>query len=271
MQEPTHPSSFQHERGPFDIIGDIHGCYNELRDLLQTLGWTTDEQTQETTLKAAIGDIPHSAVHTLHSLRKLVFLGDLVDRGPGVVEVLRLVIAMVGAGRAICLLGNHDDKLLRKLMGRNVRVAHGLAETLDQLEREPSEFVDRVRDFLAGLLTYHVLDEGRLVVAHAGIKENLIGLWNDRARSFTLYGDTTGESDEFGLPVRLDWAANYHGEALVVYGHTPVPEPRWMNNTVNIDTGCIFGGKLTALRYPEREIVSIPARRVYYERAGGIR
>jgi protein phosphatase len=259
MREPAPPLSFEYETGPFDIIGDIHGCYDELRALLQKLGWTFD------------GRNAHSILPVARSPRKAVFLGDLVDRGPKIAEVLGLVMGMVETGDAICLLGNHDDKLLRKLMGRNVRVAHGLADTLEQLEREPHEFSERVRGFLASLVTYHVLDEGDLVVSHAGIKEKMIGQWNDRVRVFTLYGDTTGESDEFGLPVRLDWAAHYKGEALVVYGHTPVPEPRWLNNTVNIDTGCIFGGKLTALRYPEREIVSVPARRVYYERAGGIR
>ena len=79
--------------------------------------------------------------------------------------------------------------------------------------------------------------------------------------------ETTGETDEFGLPVRYNWAADYRGKALVVYGHTPVPEPLFLNNTVNIDTGCVFGGQLTALRYPERETVSVKARQTYYEPA----
>ena len=259
--------SLINEKGPFDIIGDIHGCYDELSELLGKLGWTPAYRQQTARHRGN----PQSAIRNPQFHRKLVFLGDLVDRGPKVVDVLRLVMDVVEAGNAICLLGNHDYKLLRKLVGRNVRVAHGLAETLEQLEQEPPRFVARVRDFLAGLATYHVLDEGRLVVSHAGIKENMIGQWNDRIKSFTIYGDTTGESDEFGLPVRLDWASSYRGEALVVYGHTPVPAPRWVNNTINIDTGCIFGGSLTALRYPERELVSVPARKVYFERVGGIR
>src|SRR3712207_7321069 len=95
------------------------------------------------------------------------------------------------------------------------------------------------------------------------MKEDLQGRESRKVRDFALYGETTGEVDEFGLPVRLNWAAGYRGSPLVVYGHTPVAEPAWLNNTVNIDTGCIFGGWLTALRYPEREIVSVPARRVY--------
>src|SRR5438445_8678492 len=84
-------------------------------------------------------------------------------------------------------------------------------------------------------------------------------------RDFSLYGETTGETDEFGLPVRYNWASEYRGGAMVVYGHTPVPEPEWLNKTINIDTGCVFGGRLTALRYPEKELVSVPARQTYAE------
>ena len=83
-------------------------------------------------------------------------------------------------------------------------------------------------------------------------------------RSFALYGETTGETDEFGLPIRYSWAAEYRGKAMVVYGHTPVPEPTWLNHTINIDTGCVYGGRLTALRYPEKELVSVPAAQTYY-------
>ncbi|MDE2938265.1 MAG: polynucleotide kinase-phosphatase, partial [Chloroflexota bacterium] len=106
---------------------------------------------------------------------------------------------------------------------------------------------------------------GNLVVAHAGMKEEYQGRASARVRDFCLYGETTGETDEWGLPVRADWAAGYRGQATVVYGHTPVAEPAWLNRTINVDTGCVFGGRLTALRYPENELVSVPAARVYYE------
>src|SRR5204863_2243151 len=111
--------------------------------------------------------------------------------------------------------------------------------------------------------SHFVLDDGKLVVAHAGMKEIMQGRGSGAVRDFALYGETTGETDEFGLPVRYNWAAEYHGVAQVVYGHTPVPQPEWLNRTINIDTGCVFGGKLSALRYPEGELVSVPARRVY--------
>ncbi|MEZ0267997.1 MAG: polynucleotide kinase-phosphatase, partial [Phycisphaerae bacterium] len=168
-------------------------------------------------------------------------------------------------GHALCVPGNHDVKLLRKLRGKDVKLSHGLAETLAQLAAEPPEFLAAVERFIDGLVGHYVLDGGRLVVAHAGMKQRYIGRASQRVREFALYGETTGETDEFGLPVRHDWAADYRGPATVVYGHTPVPEADWLNNTLNVDTGCAFGGKLTALRWPEREIVSVPARRVYAE------
>ncbi|WP_238009200.1 polynucleotide kinase-phosphatase [Dactylosporangium sp. AC04546] len=230
--------------GPFDIIGDVHGCLDELVELLGRLGYAVGED---------------DAVHP--EGRTAVFVGDLVDRGPAAPGVLRLVMGMVAAGHALCVAGNHEAKLLRKLRGANVRVAHGLQETLDQLAVSD---VDPV-PFLDSLIGHYVLDGGRLVVAHAGLKEAYHGRASGRVRAFALYGDTTGETDEYGLPVRYPWATEYRGKAMVVYGHTPVPAAEWVNNTICVDTGCVFGGSLTALRYPERELVSVPARQVYYE------
>ena len=249
--------NLRHERGPFDIIGDVHGCFDELVTLLERLGYRLDTRAD------AAGGTGFSVTHPQG--RKAVFVGDLVDRGPGVVDVLKLVMSMTADGVAFCVAGNHESKLLRKLRGRNVQVSHGLAETLAQLDMESPEFRQQVAAFLDGLISHYVLDDGDLVVAHAGMKPEYQGRASARVRDFCLYGETTGETDEFGLPVRSNWAAGYRGRAAVVYGHTPVVEPAWLNRTINIDTGCVFGGKLTALRYPEKELVSVPAARVYYE------
>jgi protein phosphatase len=197
--------------------------------------------------------------------RKLVFVGDLVDRGPKVPQVLKLVMNAVASGAALCVPGNHDAKLMRKLRGREVQITHGLAESLAQLANEPEDFRKRVAEFIDDLVSHYVLDDGKLVVAHAGMKETMQGRGSGAVREFALFGETTGETDEFGLPVRYNWAAEYRGAAAVVYGHTPVPEPEWLNRTINIDTGCVFGGKLTALRYPEKELVSVPAKQTYAE------
>ncbi|MDR2845421.1 MAG: polynucleotide kinase-phosphatase, partial [Puniceicoccales bacterium] len=242
------------EHGPFDIIGDIHGCYDELTALLRELGY-------------APAPAPGAADAWAHPEgRKLVFLGDLVDRGPDSPAVLRLVIDTVRATGALCIPGNHDVKFMRKIRGKNVRVAHGLDASLAQFEADEPLHPGSAKaaaDFIDRLVSHYVLDDGRLVVAHAGMKESMQGRASGAVREFALYGETTGETDEYGLPVRYNWAAEYRGRATVVYGHTPVPEPEWLNNTLNIDTGCVFGGRLTALRYPEKKIVSVPAARIY--------
>lgn len=298
-------TNLKHEKGPFDIIGDIHGCYDELVALLAKL--ENDVSEAEPTLECApesllnlhsghptdrseilgnresriehqvpnpegggfvVPPLSESSIVNRESRiapRKLIFLGDLVDRGPDSPAVLRLVMRLVKEGRALCVPGNHDIKLLRALKGAKVSLGHGLAETLAQLEIEPAEFRAEVVEFLNSLISHYVLDDGRLVVAHAGMRAEYQGRASGRVREFALYGETTGETDEFGLPVRFNWASEYRGDAMVVYGHTPVPEAEWLNRTICIDTGCVFGGKLTALRYPERELVDVPAARVYSE------
>ena len=249
------------ERGPFDIIGDVHGCFDELVELIESLGYGVDRVAD-----AKEGDWPVMPPANSPG-RKLLFLGDLVDRGPKSPAVLRLVMRVVAEGNGYCVPGNHDVKLMRKLGGKNVQVTHGLAETMEQLDGEPPEFLEEVRSFIDSLVSHYVLDDGRLVVAHAGLKENLQGRGSGKVREFCLYGETTGETDEFGLPVRFNWAAEYRGRAMVVYGHTPVPEADWLNGTICIDTGCVFGSKLTALRYPERKLVSVEAKAVYAQPA----
>jgi protein phosphatase len=262
------------EHGPFDIIGDVHGCFDELVELLNTLGyrierteaaapprWINPRYTDATT--SATGSWGFRV--TPPPTRRAIFLGDLVDRGPNTPNVLRLVMSMVADGAALCVPGNHDVKLMRKLRGKDVRIAHGLAESLAQLAAEPPEFSQAVADFLDDLVSHYVLDDGELVVAHAGLKAELQGRASGPVREFCLFGETTGETDEFGLPVRCNWAAEYRGQALVIYGHTPVPQAEWLNRTINIDTGCVFGGRLSALRYPERDLVSVAARHVYSE------
>ena len=238
--------------GPFDIIGDVHGCADELAGLLTELGyrlsWSDD--------KIARIEAPHG--------RRLVFVGDLVDRGPRSPDVIRIAMAAVEAGGYV-VQGNHDNKLQRWMDGRNVKIGHGLQETIDQLTSESEIFKTKAKAFLYDLRSHFWLDNGRLAVAHAGLKADMIGRGSPAVRDFALYGETTGEIDEFGLPVRADWAANYRGDCAIVYGHTPVVEAEWVNNTICIDTGCVFGGKLTALRWPERELVSVPAARTYFE------
>jgi protein phosphatase len=244
------------QAGPFDIFGDIHGCADELRALLKNLGWERYEREQP--------ESPWGAESWCHpGGRKAIFLGDLVDRGPRVMDTLRIVRNMVKEGQAFCTAGNHDVKLMRWLRGKPVQVRHGMEQSIAELEALEAEDRAGIASFLDALVSHYVFDGGRLVATHAGLREEMHGRGAAAVREFCLYGETTGETDEFGLPIRYNWASEYRGKAAVVYGHTPVPEPEWLNNTVNIDTGVVFGGKLTALRYPEWDFVSVPAAREY--------
>ena len=245
------------ETGPFDIIGDVHGCFSELEELLLQLRYTINR------VEANQTNFGFEVIAPAN--RRVIFIGDLVDRGPDSPGVLRLVMSMLNLGVAYCVPGNHDLKLQKFLNGKQVQLKHGLELTVKQLESESAEFKKTVEQFLYSLISHYVFDNGKLVVAHAGIKEEMQGRGSGAIRSFCLYGETTGEIDEFGLPVRHNWAKEYRGKAKVVYGHTPVPEAEWLNKTIDIDTGCVFGGKLTALRYPEEELVSVKARQIYCE------
>ena len=237
--------------GPFDVVGDVHGCLEELLTLLGVLGYQVMQRESGLHVEPPSG-------------RTLVFVGDLVDRGPDCPGVLRLAMRMMRAGHSICVAGNRDVELLKALKGRAVQASLGMSRSLDQIRGAPRGFPGEVRRFLDRLASHHMLDGGNLVIAHAGLKESLHGCASFEAREIALRGDSTGKKDEYGLPIYFNWAAEYQGKALVAYGHSPVPKPVWMNNTVNLDTGCVYGGHLTALRYPERETVSVPAQAIYY-------
>ncbi|WP_202078707.1 bis(5'-nucleosyl)-tetraphosphatase PrpE [Caldalkalibacillus salinus] len=234
----------------YDIIGDIHGCYDELLQLLERLGYEEDN-----------GDYRHPEG------RILVFVGDLTDRGPKSLYTLKLVTRLVAKKLALYVPGNHCDKLYRLFLGRNVQVTHGLETTVAELSKVSAHTKDEIKKAFIALVEkapYHlILDNGRLVVSHAGIREKYIGQSHKKVKTFCLYGDITGEKDQDGFPIRRDWAQVYTGEAWIVYGHTPVKQPRFVNRTVNIDTGCVFGGKLSALSYPELTIEQVPSSMPY--------
>jgi protein phosphatase len=242
----------------FDVLTDVHGCLDEFGDLLERMGYGRPKRPDRDPWQVPEG-------------RHLVIAGDIVDRGPGIAGLLRVAMAMVKAGTMSVTIGNHDDKVLRALRGRPVKVSQGLEASLAQLQQESGGFRRKVIDFIASMPSHLVLDEGRLVVAHAGLPEEMHGNTGGRVREVAMYGLTQPGEDEWGLPLRIDWAASYSGPATVVYGHTPVVEPVWVNNTIDIDTGCVFGHRLTALRYPERELVSVSARGVYQEKGGPFR
>lgn len=250
------PLDLRNDSGPFDIIGDIHGCFDECVSLLERLGYVVDIHESD-------GETPILAQHP--EGRRAIFVGDFADRGMQNVNVIRLALGMYSAGTALAVVGNHDVKLRRWLEGRNVKIAYGLGSTVAEFEKTSEAFRERVRLFVHNLPPHILLDGGNLLVAHAGLREDLHGVFNNEARSFALYGDTTGDRDNYGFPVRREWGREYQGNAVVVYGHTPMRACEWINNTICIDTGCVFGGQLTALRWPERELVAVDAKAVYWE------
>lgn len=247
----SHGDSNFYDSGPFDIISDVHGCCSELEELLERLGYVKTNDTY---------------VHTAG--RRVIFSGDIVDRGPRVMDTIGVVTRMVKAGSALYVPGNHCNKFYRYLKGKNVQVRHGLEKTVTQYDKLDKRDRERTRHEFIKLYEnspiHLVLDHRRLVIAHAGIKEYMIGKSSKSIDDFVLYGDVTGEVDEKGFPVRGDWASDYCGKALIVYGHTPVNEPLYINNTVNIDLGVSIGGNLAAFKYPEREIVMVKAKETYY-------
>lgn len=230
----------------YDIIGDIHGCYKEYCELLSKLGYEWKN------------GLP---IH--NDSRKLVFLGDLMDRGPESINVMEHVYELVKNDLALYTPGNHCNKLYRYFLGRNVQIKHGLETTVAELKALSKDRRQEIRQHFCDLYEnaplYLHLDNGKLVVAHAGIREDYVGQTHNKVKTFVLYGDITGETNPDGTPVRRDWAKKHSGRITIVYGHTPVEEVRHIQNTWNIDTGCVFGGKLSALRYPELESVSVPS------------
>ncbi|MFD1017877.1 bis(5'-nucleosyl)-tetraphosphatase PrpE [Thalassobacillus hwangdonensis] len=236
-----------------DIIGDVHGCLHELKELFTQLEYHWED------------GIP---VHP--DGRLPIFLGDITDRGPASIKTIHFVYRMVVEKKvAEYVPGNHCDKLYRFFLGNPVKEKHGLETTAAEWRALPKEEQVQVREQFLKLVEasslYLVLPEADAIIAHAGINEKLIGNYGKQAKTFVLYGDITGETLPDGRPVRRDWAQHYTGDRWIVYGHTPVLEPRFVNKTVNIDTGCVFGNKLTAFRLPEEEIVSVPSEQAFIE------
>ncbi|XKE93793.1 bis(5'-nucleosyl)-tetraphosphatase PrpE [Metaplanococcus flavidus] len=234
----------------FDIIGDIHGCYDELMDLLEKLGYRFDD-----------------GIHIHPDGRMPAFVGDAMDRGPDSLKVMELLFARQDRGILHYSPGNHCNKLYRFMKGNQVQLAHGLEITIADWQsmpkKEQQNFRERYIRFYEELPQYLVLRDD-LIVAHAGLKQEMIGVpVNRKIAVFTLYGDITGKLHADGRPVRRDWAKSYQGGPWIVYGHTPTEEPYLINKTANIDTGCVFGGSLTAFRFPEKELVAVPSSQPY--------
>lgn len=251
MPDIIHPRSAtidqRHDTGPFDVIGDVHGCTDELEALMATLGYRREA--------GGLWRSPDG--------RTPVFVGDFVDRGPRIADALETVMHLVAEGLAFAVPGNHDMQLARRLAGEDVPVAHGMDTSLEDLGRRPAAFQTDVVRFFDAIRGHYVFDRGRLVVSHTGLAEARHGCNDEETRQLAIYGVVEGEIDPNDINLRHSWLSDYAGRAAMIYGHTPIAEPTWVRRTIDIDTGCVYGWRLTALRWPERDLVSVDARREY--------
>ena len=232
--------------GPFDIIGDVHGCYYELCKLLKRLGYKDDKG------------------YYYHAERTAVFTGDFTDKGNNNVKVLKLIRDMVNNNTALAVLGNHDDKILRYLNNNEVVTNKGMNKTLNELTLESEEEKNSLKEFLEKLPAHLVLDNGKLIVVHAGIKKEYVNKVSRRVKEFCLYAETTQDIDGFNIPQRtFNWTGEWTDDTLIIYGHTPRLKPYKLNNTLCIDTGCVLGGSLSAYKYPEDKVTSTSAKKNY--------
>jgi len=213
------------------IVGDVHGCREELEDLLEESGWEDGDQ--------------------------LVLVGDLVAKGPDSLGVIRLVREL--EGRAV--RGNHDQHCLKWW---DAKRAGGELPTLKPAhQRVADELTDEDWQWLAALPLWIELPEHDALVVHAGLLPDLPledqdpdDLMNMRS---ILDDGTASRSNEEGTP----WASVWPGPRLVVFGHDAVRGLQNRPHSVGLDTGCVYGGWLTGLWVPRRDLVSVPARGTY--------
>lgn len=239
--------------GPFDIIGDIHGMASELEILLARLGWSLVWSGEGEERRATLSH-PES--------RKLIFIGDATDRGPRSLDALLIMRAAVESGVGYAVASNHDARISRWLRGQTVSEGGGIETTKAEFAEMSEAYRISMGEFLDNLPAHYVFDGGKLVVAHAGIEEGMILGASKAMREFAVYGPKT-PIDAEGKSERVDWAKSYRGKASVVYGHVASDEATWFNNTICVDTACVYGGDLTALRWPEKELVSVRAAHAY--------
>ncbi|MFK9094820.1 polynucleotide kinase-phosphatase [Bacillus salipaludis] len=240
-----------------DFIGDIHGCYEEFIELLRKLGYMENVE----------GLFLHPEG------RKILSLGDVMSRGPRSLETLQFFKKHVATGIAYMIDSNHGWKIARWLDGRKVNLAHGDERVEEEFVEYESRFgneaanrlKEELKDLLLAAKSHFIIKKNdvRLAVAvHAGIRDHYIGKQSQRISDFCRYGDAEG-LDENGKPRRKDWTIDHKSSELIIWGHDPKPQPLLVNNTLNIDQGVVFGGRLTAYRYPEKQFVSVEAKQDY--------
>jgi serine/threonine protein phosphatase 1 len=215
----------RHKSARTIVIGDVHGCYEELQDLLKELKPRPDD--------------------------RLISVGDLICKGP---ESRRVVEWAMAQKNLECILGNHE---LRFLNCRRRGVIPNVKPYDLDVYHQFGGFYEEAMNYVSRWpLT--VSGPGFLVV-HAGFDPREGLEWQSDVQLTTMR-----KLKDTGEP----WYELYKEKQLVVYGHWSKPEPVVRKNSIGLDSGCVYGGALTALILPERRLVSVPARRVYQKKDG---
>ena len=208
------------------VVGDIHGCYDELMELLE---------------KVDIGDDD-----------RIFSVGDLITKGPKSKEVMDLFMA---DERFSTVIGNHDLALRRKWNGEEVDLKPAQKETHKELKGDKDAYVSFFNK------SPFTIDLDTHLVVHAGLRPN-VEIYSQTTGDMTLIR-TLGsdrESDE-GTP----WYHVYHGDKIVLFGHWPAPEPRRGPKAIGLDTGCVYGYNLTGYIIEADEFVTVKAKKAYDE------
>ncbi|WP_457638673.1 metallophosphoesterase [Persephonella sp.] len=228
------------------IIGDVHGCYYEFYSLIEKIFARYGEDTT------------------------IISVGDTVDRGDFNLKTIKLCFELKEKRNFYEVQSNHNLKLYRWMKGKNVRISTGMKKTVDEImalcEDEREYLRERYINYYQSLPLYIIVNDS-VVVAHAGIKDEMIGKVDEKVRDFVIFGETTGKYTEDGFPERVDWTKYRkinENSPKIVYGHVVYPEPYINNRCYGIDTGCVLGNKLTAYNPFTDEFIFERARKVYF-------
>jgi len=206
------------------VIGDIHGCFDELIDLLELIDLKQND--------------------------RVVAVGDLVVKGEKNREVLD---RFIDDRRFSSVIGNHDRVLRQSWRGEPVRLTKAQRKTQTELNSNRARYAAYLKSLR------YTIDLGSHLVVHAGVRPG-VRLDRQMAADMTQIRTMgTNPASRKGVP----WYKVYRGKKIVLFGHWPAAAPRVAPRAIGLDTGCVYGGRLTAFIIEAAEFVSVPARRAY--------
>ena len=208
------------------VIGDVHGCSDELEELILKLQLAPED--------------------------KLIFVGDLINKGPQSRKVLEIVTKL----KAICLLGNHELGFLKYLESNQFPRRSQFEEVITDLGHD----LPKWRAWMKGLPTFYETEQ--FLIVHAGIIPG-VKVQDIPANIITRVRTWDGSGKDLNNKKDPPWYDFYAGDKLIVYGHWANQGLLIRENTIGLDSGCVWGGALTAVILPERKIVQVKSKRAY--------